>query len=205
MNSWTGCRLGVTTVLLVVCLFLIVGAVWARYQTNLSEYIDYEAKGVPEVFLWSGVSADGDFLSDPGQWSMETGQPTLDFCVSNGKNDADYAAADMDVSIRLIASLGYNMAEEEGSETTVYLKLSDENSVLNQYVGTARKIVEGSPIYAAAGAGWVISFLDEQGEEVKWTLDGGNLSVLQGELVVENMDLQTASMLTLQVSGDFAG
>lgn len=203
-NSAMWIRPAVLAVLLTVSLLLGVGAAWARYQTNLVTYADYSAASAESVFLWSSMetAVDGNsrvvtFDKAPGRWEKDpaTGEAALYFHVSNGESSESYAAENMAVRIRLTASLGAALPEE--GEAGIMLTVDGV-----PYTAAVQKLDEDSPIYQTVGAGWMISFVDDKGEEARWTLEGGHLSVLDGMISVEEMEL--AGMMTLQVSGEVA-
>jgi len=201
-------RPAAAAVLLTVSLLLAVGGIWARYQTNLVTYADYSAAEAASVFLWSGMEVAIEdnarhitFDAAGGAWerNITTGDPELYFYVSNGESSESYAGEDMAVSIRLVGSLGSSLTEELESGPGIQLTVDGQS-----FIGIARKIDEDSPIYQTVGAGWVISFVDDTGEEYHWHLEGGKLSVMEAVVEVTGMELDAASMMTLQVSGEAA-
>lgn len=182
--------------LLLACVFLMVGAVWARYQIKDSQIFSYELKDYAFVYLWHSYDEDtASFQNQQSTWQTEGDQKTLDFCVSNGTPE-NYAQADQRINIRLLVSLGAWSGTEE-LDAVLNLTQTGES-----FQGSAQPIVENSPVYSTFGEGWVITFCDEEGEEVSWTLEGTELSYLEGQIAVRNTQLQSATLMQLQVIGD---
>lgn len=182
--------------LLLACVFLMVGAAWARYQIKNSQTFRYELKDYSFIYLWHSYDeATGTFQSQQSTWQTEGDQKTLDFCVSNG-TPANYAQADQRVNIRLLVGVGvWGGAEAMDVRLTL---LGTEES----FQGNAQPIIKNSPVYSTFGEGWVITFCDENGEEVGWTLEGEQLSYLEAQIEVQNVELQNTTLMQLQVIGD---
>lgn len=182
--------------LLLACGFLIVGAVWARYQIKDSQIFSYERKDYSFVYLWHSYDEDtASFRSEQGTWQAEDDRKVLNFCVSNGTPE-NYAQADQQVSIRLLVSLGaWDRVEE--MDATLNLPQAGES-----FQGSVQPILEESPLYHTFGEGWVFTFCDEEGREVSQTLDGAELSYLEAQIAVRNLELQATTLMQLQVIGD---
>lgn len=191
--------LSVTICLLLVllaCVFLMIGAAWARYQTKNSQIFSYEQKDYSFVYLWHSYDEETDtFQSQPSTWQTEGDQRTLNFCVSNGTTES-CAQDDQRVRIRLLVSLGAWGGVEE-MDATLNLPQTGES-----FQGSAQPIAENSPICSTFGEGWVIIFCDEEGQEAGWTLNGPELSYLEGQITVQNVELQDTTLMQLQVIGD---
>lgn len=182
--------------LLLACVFLMVGAALARYQIKDSQIFSYELKDYEFIYLWRSYDEDtASFQSLQSAWQTEKDRKTLDFCVSNGTAE-NYAQADQRVKIRLLVSLGAWGGVEE-MDALLHLPQTEES-----FQGSAQPIVENSPVYSTFGEGWVITFCDEEGEEVFWTLEGAKLSYLEAQIAVQNVELQDTTLMQLQVIGD---
>ena len=70
------------------------------------------------------------------------------------------------------------------------------------FQGSAQPIIENSPVYSTFGEGWVITFCDKENQEVSWTLDGAELSYLEAQIAVWNVEMQGTTLMQLQVIGD---
>lgn len=181
---------------LLICLFLVIGAVWGRYQVKDSQIFSYELEDYSFIYLWHSYDEETEtFRGEQGSWQTEDDKKSLSFCVSNGTPE-NYAKADQRVGIRLLVSLG------------AWSQIEELNAMLNftqtgeSFRGSAQPIVANSPVYSTFGEGWVITFCDEEGQEISRTLRGGELSYLEGQVTVQNMDLQDTTLLQLQVVGD---
>lgn len=182
--------------LLLACVFLMIGAAWARYQTKHSQVFSYELKDYSFVYLWHSYDEDtASFQSQQSTWQTEGDRKTLDFCVSNGTAE-NYAQGNQRVHIRLLVSLGAWGGVEE-MDAILNLPQTGES-----FQGSAQPIAENSSICSTFGEGWVIIFCDEEGQEVGWTLNGAELSYLEGQITVRNVELQDTALMQLQVIGD---
>lgn len=182
--------------LLLACVFLMVGAAWARYQIKESQIFSYELKDYSFVYLWHSYDEDtASFRDEQSTWQTEGDRKTLDFCVSNGTKE-NYAQDDQRVNIRLLVGLGV-WGGAEGMDVLLNLPRTGES-----FLGSVQPIVEDSPVYSTFGEGWVITFCNEEGEEVGWTLEGAELSYLEAQIAVRNVELQSTTLMQLQVIGD---
>ena len=182
--------------LLLTCVFLVAGAAWARYQIKDFQIFSYELKDYSFIYLWHSYDEDtASFRSEQSTWQTEGDRKILDFCVSNGTAE-DYAQADQQVKFRLLVSLGAWGGIEE-MDTLLRFSQTGES-----FQGSAQPITADTPVYSTFGEGWVITFCDEEGEEVSWTLEGDELSYLEAQIVVRNVELQSTTLMQLQVIGD---
>lgn len=195
-------RLALLVIVLLLTLALLVGSAWARYQQRMVERVYYSAADNAEVYLWSAMDGETLYEGD-GVWMVSGSQRIMSFYISNGV-DAETAAQtgldtaeypEQSVAIRLIASLGVS----NGETMKVVLHISDGTTTLS-YPAAVQKIEDNSPMAATFGSGWVYTFCDSAGNELLWNLEGGQLSVLQAQLVLEQIDLVDTSLLQLQVS-----
>lgn len=182
--------------LLLACVFLMVGAVWARYQIKDSQIFSYALKDYDFVYLWHSYDEDtGSFRGEQSVWQTQDDRKTLDFCVSNGTPE-NYAQADQRFNIRLLVGVGV-LGEAEEMDVLLNFPQTGES-----FQGCAKPIVEGTPVYSTFGEGWVITFCNGDGEEISWTLEGAELSYLEGQIAVSNVDLYGTTLMQLQVIGD---
>lgn len=184
------------SLLLLSCVFLLVGAAWARYQTKESQQFSYELKDYAFVCLWHSYDeGTASFRSGQSTWQTQDDRKTLSFCVSNGTAN-NYAETDQRVNIRLLVGLGV-WGGAEGMDVCLNLPQTGE-----RFQGNAQPIIENSPVYSTFGEGWVITFCDEEGQEIDWTLEGAELSFLEAQIVVRNVELQGTTLMQLQVMGN---
>lgn len=184
-NRLVGYKLMLTAILLLVCVLLLVGAAWARYQANEVNYLGYAPKGSDSISL----QANGGWL-----FSGEYG--TLSFSVSNSEDGVEYPQGDQYVSVRLLASL--SIAEIDGAD--VYLTVSDGEQ-RTVYAATPASIPEGSALHKTFGDGKAYMFYDGD-KELSWTLAGGTVSTFSAELEIIGLEQpQNPALLQLQVVG----
>ena len=184
------------SILLLICIFLMVGTTWARYQSKESQLFNYELRDYAFVYLWHSYDeGTGTFRNQQSTWQSEGDWKTLDFCISNGTAE-DFAEEDQWVNIRLLVSLG---AWGETEEVEVLLNFPQSGE---SFPGKVQPIMENSPVHSTFGAGWVITFCDVEGEEIGWILNGTELSILEAQIAVRNMKLGETTLMQLQVIGD---
>ena len=73
-----------------------------------------------------------------------------------------------------------------------------------QITATITPITEGTALYHTHGGGWIYTFLDEEGEELSWTLPGGELSHVS-LTVTMNAPPETLSLIQPMVTGKTIG
>lgn len=200
-NSPVGFRLGLLTILLVAVLLVSVGITWARYRKVTWQDLNYQAKDYAAVRIWRGYDATTDTLAG-GQNSWTTtadGKKSLSFYISNGVADTNCAQDTLQAYVRLRTTLGVQNVENNMQVQLWIAKIGETEG--ETYLGTVQEITEGTPLYQKFGSGWFVTFLDDSGKELSWTLEGGVRSVLQAKLTVWGVEADD-SMLQLAVSGD---
>ena len=70
--------------------------------------------------------------------------------------------------------------------------------------GKATRILKDSPMFSVFGEGWVFTFPDEDGKEMTWLLEGGSLSTISCQILIDGIELTDPSLLQLTVTGYFA-
>lgn len=183
------------TLLLLMCVVLMVGVSWARYQEEETSYLQYGVRKPASVSLWAGYDEEtGTLIEGNSTWTFYDGMGTLCFSISNGTSETEYSDTDLSVSIRLVGSLAITDAQ-------VFLSAFDGSST-REWIATPMQIQEGTPLFDTFGGGTVYVFLDENGSELEWNLEGGTLSVLSAQLDVLNLgEIHDAALLQLQVVG----
>lgn len=180
-------QLAILSALLAVCLSLMIGFAWARYQTSDTQNLYYAVKKHAPIFL-----------NGQNYWETVGEQKVLAFRVRNGTGDTDCAEEDQRIFIRLIVGPG---AQSKDGELQISLDIEETGECVP---GTVSAIVEGSPLHETFGHGWVVTFADHGGSERSWTLQGGELSELSAQLTIWNAEIQNAALMQLQVTGDTA-
>lgn len=192
-------KMGLSTVLLVACVLLIVGAAWGRYRSEVKQDIDYYPRTPSQIYLWGEQREDGSFGELPTTWSLTNGGSEIAFTVTNGiaggEGQEDLVAQeDLSVYIRVAATEGIL----DGENVSILLRLNDEAGTF--YTAVPVEIDENSPLYTAFGAGWLYCFRDTEGKEPQWLLEGEKLSAFSATLVCDAQpDVIDYSMLQLQV------
>lgn len=191
-------KLGLSVVLLFVGVLLIVGIAWGRFRSEVQGDQKYTPRVPSQVYLWGEKTEDG-FTQLPDTWKVDGGSYEVPFTVTNGiygaGEQADlFAQKNMDIFLRVAVTEGIG----DGENFSVELRMKDEAGTF--YQATAQKIEEDSPLYSTFGDGWVYVFHNNDGEEPRFTLPGGELSCLEATLIYEvKPDTIGYSMMQLQV------
>lgn len=186
ISPWVALLLAAVAVL--GCVLAAVGVSFARYRSASGWEYQFQAQQSGSVLL--GVMDGGTFTQKESAWVRVDDQLQLHFAVSNGTGADAFAALRQDVSIRVIASLG-NWSDK------LTLTVGE-----NTYTATATAIRAGSALHRTFGDGWVLRFLDEQGNELHWTLSGAEWESIAMQLTLTGDGLTDTSLLQLQVVGE---
>ena len=206
ISSWYS--LGLTALLVISCLVVSTGMAWARYRTEETESIYFKAREPVSVYLGKveygeGNAAEGKFVqTNEGSWELnEDGQLQLRFAVANGTSEAAFEERNQEVYVRIVGSLGIQTVADNISLKLTYP--NEENpDTPNVVKATAVRIDPNSTLYSTYGDGWVFTFREE-GEELTWTLEGGELSYIEMDLTVEGGTLADTSLLQLQIASRY--
>lgn len=206
ISSWYS--LGLTALLVISCLVVSTGMAWARYRTEETESIYFKAREPVSVYLGKveygeGNAAEGEFVqTNEGSWELnEDGQLQLRFAVANGTSEAAFEERNQEVYVRIVGSLGIQTVADNISLKLTYP--NEENpDTPNVVKATAVRIDPNSTLYSTYGDGWVFTFREE-GEELTWTLEGGELSYIEMDLTVEGGTMAGTSLLQLQIASRY--
>lgn len=208
MFPWSA---GLAAVLIVLGLMGAVGVSYARYRINRSESIFYTPRQPEQIYLGQMIDQDnGKAVFDPqkvGSWEAVEGKSQLTFAVANGTSGKSYTQQDQQVQIRLVGSLGI----WDGEKTVNVLlraprkaKPDETEPQFDEIRGKATRILKDSPMFSVFGEGWVFTFPDEDGKEMTWLLEGGSLSTISCQILIDGIELTDPSLLQLTVTGYFA-
>jgi len=211
LNISSRYSLGLAAVLVIFCLVVSTGVTWARYRTEVDESIHFKAREPVSVYLGkveygeddtaAENAAEGKFVqTNEGSWERnEDGELQLKFAIANGSSEAEFEERNQQVYIRLVGSLGI---QSEGKTISPKLKFPQEDKPEEpqQVEATAIRIAPESPMYTTFGEGWMFCFTDNEGEELTWTLEGGELNYIEMELTLEGGTLADTSLLQLQIA-----
>lgn len=136
--------------------------------------------------------------SDSICWEMENGMARLEFAVANGNAQDRFSVRNQTFVVRLIGSLGVFNGTDIAKVQLV--RSSSENPEESELLeATVTQINKETPLYTAFGEGWIFTFLDEQGEELLWRLNGGSFHFTKVTITIENAGMTDPSLLQLQV------
>ena len=206
ISSWYS--LGLTALLVISCLVVSTGMAWARYRTEETESIYFKAREPVSVYLGKveygeGNAAEGEFVqTNEGSWELnEDGQLQLRFAVANGTSEAAFEERNQEVYVRIVGSLGIQTVADNISLKLTYPN-EEKPDTPNVVKATAVRIDPNSTLYSTYGDGWVFTFREE-GEELTWTLEGGELSYIEMDLTVEGGTMADTSLLQLQIASRY--
>lgn len=185
--------LGLVLLLSVAFLVTSTGTAFARYRTERSAKVTFEVRE-PEQICLGTLALDGSFRKSAPAWNTTGEIPQLNLTIANGTSDTACSPRDQAVSLRLVGSLGLETAP-------MYLTLPGEETKIT---ATITPITEGTALYHTHGAGWIYTFLDEEGEELSWTLPGGKLSLVSMTVTMDTLPENLALIQPL-VTGKTTG
>jgi len=191
-------RLGILLVIILLCLCLSIGIAYGRYRAQSVDNLPFVSDELEMVYLGRDVSADGEVDTQPADWVQENGVYAMEFLVCNGSSETKFAERDQEVSLSLLASGALLNGEEAVVELIVPTEDGEET-----FIATVQPILKGSSYETKFGDGWVFRFLDKD-EEMTWTLNGGELSMLQAKITLADAKFVSDCQLQISVTGEAA-
>lgn len=171
-NAWL--RFVGTLLLCGVFMTLGLGTALARYEESQSKEVvlEYKAK-TDQVYIRSIEELDSEGTEDAV--TEEENVYVMNFELSNGTSAEEYCSYDQIAALSLFATVGLENPEN------YTLTLTDSGLT---YSASCFEVVEGTTLYSLYGPGWVYRFYNAAGEELTWTLPGGQLINRQMTLTV---------------------
>ena len=219
--------LGLGALLVAGCLMLGIGTTFARYRTDAQTGILFEPRVPITVTLGRMNGENNEFDSTaPIGWEMQPdGSMRMNLVVSTPEQQDK----PLDFRVRFLGSLHAwsGKPTDESTETTTAttdatteetfpLDMTPQATVIltdgtrleddTEQVWTAEvmRIPPNSALYHSFGEGWVFRFLDEEGEELTWTLENGQLSCVELNITISGDAFTGTSLLQLQVVAEHA-
>lgn len=210
MNRWEQnisrwYALGLAAILLTVSLVLATGTAWARYRTEYEETIKIKTQKPAGIYLGQTDAETGVFDSAAvGTWEENESVVQLVFTVANGADDQNYQDQTQIFRVRLIGDLGMCLESAPPAIKLIDPRVYDLAEAAQEDVGYLAepvRISRSSLLYTTFGDGWVYRFLDQDGEEITWTLDGKTFSSMELiAVMVPDEDTQIdTGLLQLQI------
>lgn len=204
--------LGLALVLAAGCMLLSVGTAFARYRMDSEEQIHFMPKTFAEVALGvmeeDGFNQYGTFGWREEQLTETVGGVSqvrkvyrLDFTMANYLEQEGYDDEDMLARVRLVGSLDAWKGSEFGTVVLMDGTLLEDGTP-RQVTAAVAPIREDTRLYHTFGMGWEFRFLDQEGQELTWKLEGGTLSCVQVQIIMDASALNGTSLLQLQVLGE---
>lgn len=176
------------TLLLVGCLAATVGVAFARYRDNWNRNMGFQADQVGRVQL--GTVTEGQFSEASAQWMLKDDQWQLSFAVANGAGKGDFATYDQHIHLQVVSSQG-----TWNTGTPLKLMVGEQT-----YTASATPITQGSALHTQFGDGWLIRFLDSNGNEYTGQLPGNGFSCIAMQLSVDADAVTDTSLLQLRLT-----
>ena len=191
------------TGLVLLALTLSFGVAFARYQALYSVQVNLENTYSEDQAYLMGSNESywsfGENFAPANTWFYveEENAYCLDFCLSNGDGPETYAERDQNVTLRVAATVADYSADLENS-TEVKLVVGNE-----EYIGVAEPIIKGTVFWRQYGEGKIYRFCNEAGEEITWTLIGGQLFEIPMQLIVTGGEPNTVfTLMTGRATND---
>ena len=176
--------------LLVGCLAATIGVAFARYRDYWNRNMGFQADRVGRVQL--GTVEEEQFSDTVSQWTLADGAWQLSFAAANGMGGEDHADYTQHIHLQVVASQG----AWDGEKTMV---LTVEGQT---YTASATPITAGSALHTQFGDGWLIRFLDDNGNEFTGQLSGEAFSFLAMRLSVSVDAVTDTSLLQLRLTSE---
>lgn len=183
ISPWVALLLAAVVVL--GCILAAAGVTYARYRSDNAFDRIFSVRESGAVFL-GRMDENGAFLQEQSTWQTAEGITSMDFAISNGADETSWSQINQQASIRILAGPGT-------WDNTLTLTVGEVS-----YVAVPTAIVEGSALHRSFGEGWVLQFLDEQGNELIWPLSGEGWDTIPMKLTL-SAELTDTSLLRLQV------
>lgn len=162
---------------------LSIGVSFARYQTQTE---------IPFSLLTADETAMQTLLNTTGSWRKnDAGNYGMGFTLSNGSDEEYCSSETQKVTLELFATVSdLAAAKETNPATQVTLQAAGLT-----FTGTPEPITDRSVFYEKYGPGQIYRFFTAAGEEIIWTLPGGQLTQIPMELEVKYGKENTCFML----------
>lgn len=206
ISRWSA--LGLAAVLVMLSVILATGTALARYRTKYDKTIQFAADKPAGIYLGMVDAETESFdATATGTWEQAGDTMQLHFSVANGTDAEAFAEKTQIFRVRLIGSLGIGQEQAMPVIKLMESGIQDDAEAAPEeegYTAEPVAIAEGSLLHSTFGGGWMYCFLDENGEELTWTLEGGVFSCVDlcAVLVLDENTSIDPSFLQLQVIGE---
>lgn len=206
MNKILWYSLGLALLLLAAAMVVSTGTAFARYRQDREAEITMEVKPATQISLGvlrepteeeaAAMGGKKDLIFDSSitpQWEISGDTCLLRLAVANGVSETEFYKSDLNVTLRLIATLGLWEGEKAAD---IYLRLPSETakSEYAEVLAAVSAIEAGTALHTTHGDGWVYKFQNAE-EEYAWTLSGGEFTCVEVVLVMKNAVPGNASLL----------
>lgn len=214
-------RLGLIAVLMLGCLVTAIGPAQARYKVSDRATAELGIRPLEQIYLGQMVKASADSEEEvfdetrKGVWQMVDGRVQLEFVVANGvieqrkdpKTGEMYSAEvfaqeDQRALIQLVGDLSVWDGKQKFSVELIAPSRVKRGET-EVYTAVPQRIDPDSPLYKTFGDGWIFTFVDKDGQELTWLLEGGKLSAVEYVVVLDGISTDQVGHLMLKVTGDY--
>lgn len=204
---------GLVVLACIVFLILATGTAEARYRAQKNATIQFQIQEFAQIHLGtlsgdeteeggdnSGTSVE-EVVFDPDgilSWTKDGEIHSMNLAVANGTSETDFCPKDQRLRLQLVGSLGLG-AETAFPKIELKVPSEDDQETYETFQATASTIKEDSALYHSFGAGWIIRFQNQAGQEPFWVLKGGTLSYQSFTITVENLPGDNETILQPRV------
>lgn len=188
--------------LLAAALILGTGISYGRYRAEIKGDWALTPKASDQVYLCQISSETYDITTSPATWQVNGDNYEMKCYLTNGSDWDEYAQYDQRATVRLLAGPGVLNGDDGAAVDLVAHVVGAEEEAA--YRAEAIPISYQSALYKTFGPGWVFRFLDADGQEISWELEGGRLNMVSLRFTVSSLELQEETLLQLQVTGDMS-
>lgn len=204
---------GLIMLLCILSLIIATGTAEARYRAEKDAAAEFQVWEPAQIYLGTlseeTTETEGENAGEPAEnvkfdpvgvptWEESEGSRSMVLAVANGSSETAFYTKDQQFRLQMIGSLGLGT---EAAFPKIELRVPSEEdpAIYEAFQGTASSIKEGTTLYHSVGAGWIIRFQNDEGQEPSWILKGDSLSYKRFIIIMENVLTDTDIMLQPQV------
>ncbi|MBR3935290.1 MAG: hypothetical protein IKJ57_01920 [Oscillospiraceae bacterium] len=191
---------GLVLLLCIAIPVLITGTAFARYSADIKGHMAFVAREAEKIQL--GTSENNTFVADTEpSWVISGEEASLTLAVANGSSEEDYSKNKQRISLSFISGAGLSFGTET-PELILVLPSAEEGGEDILINATAKTIEKGTALYETYGEGWVLDFLDENGKEVFWELEGGKFNFVTINVKVNAAKITESVLLFPKITAE---
>lgn len=197
-NRPLGHTLALAALLCICVLVVSTGTAFARYRTEKTKDITFSVRELEQAWFgkYCTITQEDQTETEVFQhqenfsWETVDGASQLELVVANGMSEDRYAKRDLEVRIRILATLGV-LNDMEPAEISLTITEQGQSETI-QAVSTA--IVEGTALHHTYGDGWIYTIQNADGEVTR-TLPGDRFSEIGLTITIKGVTPQEAAQV----------